>query len=1170
VFIQCNSVRWHCLLWYVFRDASRITETVTTTHSNLRCAEPVAGRWQCPPVNPLLTGMTWNDSAATVATMTTHAGASKCPLRSIGLLALLMIAAVSGLRGDDASAPAEQAAFAPEQIEFFEKKVRPVLVEHCFECHSEKKQKGGLRLDSRASAVKGGEFGPAIVPGTPEKSLLVEAVSYANEDMQMPPKKKLSDAQIQDLTAWVKLGAPWPGQHRADPAPVAAGGGKSGPLFTPEQKAFWSFQPIKERELPAVKNEGWPKNEIDRFILARLEAAGLQPAPAADKRSLIRRATFDLIGLPPTLAEIEAFVADDSPDAFAKLIDRLLASPHYGEKWGRHWLDVARYGDSNGMDVDHAMANAWRYRDYVVNAFNTDKPFDRFVHEQLAGDLLPSSDDARAESERLVATGFLSLGPKVLAELDTEKKRMDIIDEQIDTVGRAFMGLTLGCARCHDHKFDPLPTADYYSLAGIFKSTRTIEAANKRVSTWIERPLGTPAEAAKHRELSAKVTAAQEQLDQFRAKTDANVRAQARARSPEYLLAATRRVHRQKLSGATKTEPGVVVIEAEDFVSGNVRIDRTDFGKDIGVIRTTENYPDHAEYDIKVPVAGQYQLELRYASKEPRPVQLVLNGDLVTHTARGNVAGESAAGKVTGDWTPQAQQWETAGVFPFKAGANTLQIKREGPLPLLDKLLVGPPSAEPHGPRLGAADARPGGYDTRELSAEFLKGWAEALKKQHPASPLAGWQKVIAEAGEDGPTLEDARRFIARVSGTEGESGAARADEAPAFLAWLNDEKDGPFALPKDSEKLYDVAAFSELKKQREALSKLKDAVPQLPMAVAVEEGEIADQPVLVRGNHQNPAEIVPRRMLRVIAGEEQTPVGPGESGRLQLARWLTAPEHPLTSRVFVNRVWLWHFGEGLVRTPDNFGLKGDKPVLDDLLDWLALRFQHDGWSVKKLHRLIMLSSAYQMSTVVEPEVVRADPENRFVSRFRPRRLDAEEIRDAMLAVSGQLNLAIGGSIMEMKNRTYAAGGNIPKTARNLLHFDSPRRGIYLPVIRTSAYEMFDVFDFPSNGMITGQRPRTTVVLQALFMMNSDFAQTAASHLRDLLKAETDDSRRVVVAYQRALQRAPSPAEVQASLEFVERSASTLAEAGEKDPAAKSWQLFCQALLASNEFLYVN
>ncbi len=388
-----------------------------------------------------------------------------------------------------------RAAPADEQ---FEKVVRPLLLNKCVSCHGETKQKGDLRLDSLEAILKGGESGPALVPGKPEQSLIVTAVRH-NEALKMPPKEKLPAAEIAALAAWVKAGAVWPNAKPVLPAPAKPAAVRT---FTDEEKAFWAFQPIQRPKVPDAP--GNAPHPIDAFLAEGLKVKGLAQAPPADKRALVRRLTFDLTGLPPTAAEVEAFEKDTAPDAWDKLIDRLLASPAYGEKWGRRWLDVARYADSNGMDENLAHGNAWRYRDYVVRSFNADKPFDQFVKEQIAGDLLPGGTP-QERADRLTATGFLVIGPKMLAEDDPMKMRMDIIDEQLDTLGQAFLGLTLGCARCHDHKFDPITAADYYALAGMFYSTKSMRSYGV-VAQWHERPVGSMEGSAKLTEYEKKRT----------------------------------------------------------------------------------------------------------------------------------------------------------------------------------------------------------------------------------------------------------------------------------------------------------------------------------------------------------------------------------------------------------------------------------------------------------------------------------------------------------------------------------------------------------------------------------------------------------------------------------------------------------------------------------------
>jgi hypothetical protein len=765
------------------------------------------------------------------------------------------------------------AASPPADTTFFEKNIRPVLAARCYECHGSAKVRGGLRVDSRTALLRGGDRGPALQPGKPDESLLVHAIRHDGE-VKMPPRSKLSPREVADLTAWVKMGAAWPNDVAVTPPAPA----EKEVLFTPEQRAFWAFQPPRAPALPAVRVAGWVKTPIDAFILAGLEAKGLRPSPPADKRTLIRRATFDLTGLPPTSEEIKAFLADDSPAAFSRVVERLLASPAYGERWGRHWLDVARYADSNGMDENLVQANAYRYRDYVVASFNQDKPYDRFVREQLAGDLLPG-----AGTEQIVATGFLSLGPKMLAEDDPVKMQMDIVDEQIDTVGRTFLGLTLGCARCHDHKFDPIPTADYYGLAGIFKSTKTMD--NFRVvAHWHERTLVTPEEAAREREHQKKIDAKKKEID--------------------------------------------------------------------------------------------------------------------------------------------------------------------------------------------------------------------ALAKES------------------------------------------------------NDKRE-------------------KQKRLREELAALEKAKPELPMAMAVEEGTIGNVRIHLRGSHLTLGREVPRRFPQILAGGRRAPIDGKQSGRLQLAEWLTRPDHPLVARVLVNRVWRWHFGQGLVRSPDNFGQLGERPVNQPLLDWLAVRFVACGWSIKSLHRLIMLSAAYQVSTTSEAEASRVDPENRLRAHWDRRRLEAEEVRDALLTVSGQLDRTLGGSLMQGKNRAYVPG--YPNGRYD--GYDSRRRSVYLPVIRSDTYTVFQAFDFADPSMPSGERTTTTVATQALFMMNSKLVREQTRHLaRGLLDhKDCDDASRVRLAYERAYGRVPTAAETTRALEFVVRVENLLAQdnldAGER--RLRAWQSLCRVIVAANEFIYV-
>lgn len=790
-----------------------------------------------------------------------------------------------------AGEPAETSEPKPDDVRFFETAVRPVLVEHCQKCHGEAKQQAGLRLDSRKALLSGGDSGPAVVPGKPEESRLIRAVRQVDDDLKMPPKGKLTDRQIADLARWVERGAPFP-------AALSVTNARS------RDPNHWAFQPPVEPAIPVVKNSAWPQSPVDNFVLAKLEAAGLVAASPADKRTLIRRATFDLIGLPPEPAEVEAFLADDRPDAFARLIDRLLTSPAYGERWGRHWLDVARYADSNGLDENVAHGNAWRYRDYVVAAFNGDKGYDRFVLEQLAGDLLPAANEGQRH-EHLIATGFLGIGPKVLAEVDEAKMQMDIVDEQIDTIGRVLLGLTLGCARCHDHKFDPIDTADYYGLAGIFKSTRTMENY-KKVAKWNENVLASPATKAMQDEYDMLLAAKKQAVDAFIAKADEQVR------------------------------------------------------------------------------------------QNPPP--------------------------------------------------------------------------------------------------------------------------------------------------------------------------DGK--LPEKLEPLYPPETKEALKKLRDELSNFQKTPPDLPSAMGVTEDRVADVAICIRGNPLKLGDVVPRHTPPVMRGPAAAPFPASESGRRELAQWMIDPRHPLTSRVIVNRVWRWHFGKGLVRTPDNFGLLGEPPTHPELLDWLARRFVAGGWSIKSMHRLILNSSTYQQSSAPHPDTIERDPENRLFGRADLRRLDAEEVRDALLAVSGRIDLAPGGTLLKIKNRGYL----FDHTSKDLTDYTSNRRSLYLPVIRNNLYDLFQLLDYPDAAIPSGDRTATTVAPQALMMMNSDFVmQCAADFAARLLEGSGNDDQRLGQMYAIAYGREATADELSANRAFLLELVKTLT-ASEPDSAKRTrhaWNILCHTAVAANEFIYL-
>jgi len=1148
-------------------------------------------------------------------------------------VALSLGAVFAGAQEAPKPAPAA-AASKPDAkaVEFFETKIRPLLAQQCFACHNDKNAKGKLRLDTAAGFFKGGETGPLVVPGHPDKGLLLEAVSYTKDHLKMPPQVKLKPQQLADLTAWVQMGAPWPNAVvPATPAPKAGG-----PLFTPQQKAFWAFQPVRDPALPAVKNAAWAISPIDRFILAKLEAKGLKPAPKADRRTLIRRVTFDLTGLPPTPEEVRAFVSDTSPDAWAKVIDRLLASPAYGERWARHWLDVARYADSNGLDENTAFGNAWRYRDYVVNSFNKDKPYDQFIREQVAGDLLPPSADDTANAERLTATGFLVLGPKVLAEPDKQKMVMDIVDEQVDTLSRAVMGLTVGCARCHDHKFDPIPTKDYYSLAGIFKSTRTMDSLNT-VAKAYERPLADKDTIARQKDHQARLQAKRDELKQATDRLNAEASAAVVNNLDRYLLvglhAAVAPMSDQETPDVQRA--GTVLLEAEKFARGDVQVTTTGNGEGIGIIESAGRSNAYTEYDVVLPAAGDYQVAVRYASGQTRPVKISLDGKpLVT----------AAASQDTGGFGVGEQVWRAETVTSITAGKHVLRIDQAASsLPHIDKIAFIPAAAPVAAPatsggrsrtRMPAELAQEHGLDADTLrrsaayvlaaqrragdrifepwrllselpAATFAQDAQKLVAEWKASGKLAAWSPPVAAlfSGEAPASLEEAaarykklflqvdQSWNAQLQRSKNQPGRLNDPEQEALRQVLYGAR-GAFGLDR-IQRFYSAQANATLERLKTEAAELeKNAPAPAAMVLAVEEAkEIGDVKVHIRGNHLALGETAPRQFLRIVAGEKQTPVPADRSGRLELANWLTDPKHPLTARVMVNRIWQGHFGEGIVRSPDNFGKLGERPTHPELLDWLALhfagvsssKFQVSGsgnlkpetsnlkpWSMKSMHRMILLSNTYQMSTAYDARAALADPENRLLWRANRRRVEVEAIRDSMLSVSGELDRAMGGNLLKTPNFGYVTNDQ----SGNGAQYDSLRRSLYLPVIRNAVYDVFQVFDFVEPSLLSGKRANTTVAPQALFLMNGQFVvERARAFARQLLDEKAaDDGARITSAYLRAFGRSPQADETAAALAYVKAYDEKLApkESDAEKRRLRAWQSFCQILFASNEFVYVN
>ena len=1072
-------------------------------------------------------------------------------------------------------------AAGPETAEFFEKRIRPVLAEHCFECHSadSKKLKGGLRADSRAGLLAGGDTRPAVVPGAAEKSLLIGAVRYRDADLQMPPKGRLPDSVVADLAAWIDQGAMFP--------EASTGTVQARPGVGPDKKPdHWAFQPVRAVRPPSGSgNDPASRNPIDRFIVAKLAEHGLVPAPPADRRTFIRRVAYDLTGLPPGPGEVEAFEADRAPDAAGRLVERLLASPGYGERWGRWWLDVARYADTNGQDENKVMANAWRYRDWVIRAFNDDKPFDQFTTEQLAGDLMPTEGVPEGTVfDRWTATGLLVMGPKMLAEQDKPKLVMDLVDEQIDVVSRAFLGLTVACARCHDHKFDPIAARDYYALAGIFKSTRSMENLDF-VSKFNERRIASrdqlaaietheQSTAANAKALESAVHAADVALvagrrSGFGGYLDAATQgsAETAAADPEIvgrlrsLLSAdpaTNTVSRTLRAAAGSPDRLAILLGAVDADAGTSTGLRLGPGKvGAGFVATGSNHlelPHSAAFDpAKLTVETWVRAKEFAKGGDTRRWLVDKNANEWTEGHYALVLDRDRAGaylNIGGGKENVFAVWSTGPVL--KPGRwHHLAFTYDGSK--LRLFVDGNPSGDLVIDRSRVPGTTPLALAKRQDGYVHFKGELDGVRVFDRALDAARIKDHFIHPG-DAPD----EGVVARWE-FDDLTDAQRDDVAVAETREVLSAPGGILALPKDARSLYPPAtreAVTALERERDAL---KAAAPEpAAFALAVAEDKTVELPIHIRGSHLNLAkDPVPRGFIRAAETGASPKIPADRSGRLELAGWLTNPENPLTARVIVNRIWQAHFGEGLVRTPDNFGVRGETPSHPELLDWLAVEFIRSGWSVKAMHRLIIGSKTYRQSAIAPQPAAPADPDNRLLSRFPRQRLEAEMVRDALLAVSGRLDRTTGGSLTGWKNNDYVPGEE--PTA------GSQRRSVYLPIVRDRVYDVFTIFDFANPSVGMSKRTPTVVSHQALFFLNSPLVKDCARALADTVLAtpSRDDTARVDLAFRHAFDRAPTSQETDLALRFL-----VVAARGDGRREKAAWSALCQTLFAANEFVY--
>jgi hypothetical protein len=947
--------------------------------------------------------------------------------------------------------------FTPPQLELFEKEIRPLLIEHCLKCHGPEKQEGGLNLATREWIFQGGDSGAAVIADKPAESLLITAVEYLSEP-KMPPSGKLPAEKIAHLRRWVESGAAWPKD-----SPLSDSTATTRRFEVSEkQKQWWAFQSVCDHDPPEIKTQHWIRNDLDCFVLAPLEAAGIVPASETERIVWLRRATFDLTGLPPTPEEINAFLEDTSGQAFESVVERLLESPAYGQRFARHWLDVVRYADYHDFNPAARVASceiteAWRYRDWVVDAFNRDLPFDQFIVHQIAGDQLPSPTGEEVYPDGLIATTFLSNGVWDRGDADKEKIVSDMVDDNIGVIGKAFLGLTLECARCHDHKFDPISTEDYYGLAGMFYSSHILKELGAKGGEYnVNRvPLIGPKALAKRAEQEKRLAEVTAELSEFE------------------------RQHRYN-----------------ELLQGGQTLVPTAFQSEVGAIAKIAD-------DSSITVSGTL-------AKDKYVVETVVPEGLRARYLRLEALPDT----------------KFPGGGPGRASDGNFVVSR-----LSASFVIPGQQTEPTAIQfvLAQADFEQANFPAKSALDDDLKdGWAVSpqIGKAHVAVFEVAPETVI-------PAGSKLQVIIEQQHSDQHTLGKFRLSVAETIT----------ISPPLDTPQRQELAtAHDALQKEL--------AVP-VPLAMAVSEGGtpgglfpgIQDVPIHIRGSYTRLGSVVPRRLPKFLAGMDQQPIAQG-SGRKELAAWIASPSNPLTARVIVNRVWQWHFGEGLVRTPSNFGMLSEPPTHPELLDWLAMRFVEDGWSLKKLHRRIMLSATYRQSSRVSRDAFDNDPENRLLGRFTPRRLEAESIRDAILAVSGQLEQTSGGP----------AGDD----------FTIRRRSLYVQTARWQRDSYANLFDAANPDSSTEKRVTSTVAPQALLLLNHPWMQDQSRHLAERLIREVPegDTTRIARAYQLLFGRKPNDTEIKVAQSIVQGAAAAEATAG--------WIDLAHVLLCSNEFIYVD
>ena len=1001
----------------------------------------------------------------------THSFRRRCAATTVAALTVTFSA--------QAGAPSDLA-----QLDFFEKKIRPVLADSCYECHSAgaKKVKGGLLLDTREDLLKGGDSGPGIVAGNPKKSLILISMKHEDKDpdMAMPPKKdKLSDEVLADFEQWIKMGAPDPRSGK--------GIAKSATWDAAKYVDHWAFKKISNPPVPKSEGgTGFIQNPIDNFVLAKLTEKKLQPSAKADKHTLLRRITFDLIGLPPTPEEMNAFLTDASPNAFEKVVDRLLASPRYGERWGRHWLDVARYADTSGDRQGGGKRNplyphAWTYRDYVIESFNRDLPYDRFIIEQIAADRLPES---KTDKSSLAALGFLSVGKRFMGNEN------DTIDDRIDVVTKGIMGITGSCARCHDHKFDPIPTKDYYSLYGVFTSSEEVKDGTL---------LTDPEKNPHYMEFKSEVAKVDQEVEQYNKMEAARLLSGMMEKSGEYMLAAHEASH---TTDTRKKGDNFRFAAREKGLKAELASIWFDRVKEI-----ESSKKEDAVFGPWVKFAAIP--EDQFAAQAPQIVKEIAAGT------------NPVIAKALAEKNPTSLK-DVAAVYTAVLGDLHQLLK-------LDEFI-------------GYKGGNNSRFDIAKTEVTLPDAGMESLRKY-----LYSQQSVL---------LPDERN-MSRALGNQ-------------FTTKQNNIRNKVYSL--------------EL---------THPGAPVKAMSMA-DKSNPRDAVVLVRGEPQNRGPVVPRQFLAIVSGENRKPFTDG-SGRLEMAKLIASRDNPLTARVIVNRVWQWHFGQAIVRTVSDFGTRSEPPTHPEMIDYLATWLMDNGWSLKKLNKLIVMSAAYQQDSRPNDAAMKSDPTNQWLWRANVQRLDFEQVRDSLLTVGGKLDLAMGGQPFSMGGAGSGGKGRYATADLSALKGNN-RRSVYAFIDRSSLPEMLNTFDFANPDMSTGERIMTTVPQQALFMMNSPFLVEQVKNIltRPDFPAAASDAEKVRFIFRTAFQRQPTDPELKIAEKFLapeapqpkttETSPVAIGEAEaleaklRKKAAAGNTQMqplsalerYTQIILLTNELIFLN